>query len=226
MSDEEKSFISQVLGSIASPKRAFDSVQSGDLWKGVALIIILAAVSALAGYTYASKMSITILGRLSQPTGFGPPGADIDPQTLKRNMMTFYALRDGLRAFTGWLLSAALIHILATVLAGSGNFKRMLALLGFAHIPLIPQQALRVIDAYTIPAEVLARVISNRLLGQSLGLRLLTNFLAEFTVFGVWSFALAFVAASANYQATYKKAAAAVMSAYILMILLQLFLPL
>jgi hypothetical protein len=224
MNEEEKSFIRQVFGSIASPKHSFDSIQTEDLSKGVTIIIIIAAISALAGYTYASKMPITMPGGLSQRRGFGPPGANIDPQTLRNNLMSLYALQNMLKVITGWMFPAIFSHTIATVLVGRGSFRRMLALLGFAHIPLLFQQVARVIDASIISEDILASVISNRLFEQGLGSIFLTNFFAEFNVFGIWRVALSVIVASKNYHSPYRKAFAIVMSSYVLMVLFRSFL--
>jgi hypothetical protein len=225
MNEEEKNFIRQVLGSIVSPKQSFDSIQTDDLSAAVSIIIIIAAISALAGYMYASKMPITIPGELGQRRGFGPPGAYIDPQTLRSNLMSLQAIQNVSKAFLNWIFPAIISHTIATVLVGRGSFRRMLTLLGFAHIPLLFQQVARVIDAFIIKEAILATVISNRLLGQGLGAMFLANFLAEFNVFGIWRFALSVIAASKNYHSTYRKTLGIVMSSYGLMALFRLFLP-
>ena len=226
MNDVEKSFFYQAYGSIVSPKQRFNSIQSEDLSKGVTIIFIIAAISSLAGYTYASKMPIILTEGLSQRGGFGPPGTYIDPETLRNNLMSLYALQNLSKIITSWMLPAIFSHTIATVLVGRGSFRRMLTLLGFAHIPLLFQQVARIIDASIISEDILASVISNRLFGQSLGPMFLANFLAEFNVFGIWSFALSVIAASKNYPSTYRKMFAIVMSSYILMALFRMLLPL
>jgi len=225
MNEEKKSFIRQVFASIVSPKQSFDLIQTEDLSASISIIIIIAAISALAGYIYASKMPITIQGELSQRRGFGPPGAYIDPQTLRNNLMNLQVLQNVSKTLLTWIFPAIIIHTIATILVERGSFRRMLTLLGFAHIPLLFQQIARVIDAFIIKEAILATVISNRLLGQGLGPMFLANFLAEFNVFGIWRFALSVIAASKNYHSTYRNTLGIVMSSYGLMALFRLFLP-
>lgn len=225
MSEERKGVLNQILGCMASPRKAFESIQEEDLWKGVVLILILTSVSALAGYNYASKLPVTI------PEGFGPhgpfrpPGQFVDPQTFRRNIMTLYALRDGLRAVAGWLIPAVLLHLSATLLVGKGSLKRTLAQTAFASIPLLIQQAIRLIDAYTISAEELLSVVSAQPLGHTLTLRFVSNVLSVFTVFGIWAFALTVVAASINYGGSKSRTLTATTVAYLAFVVMRVFIP-
>ena len=231
MSEKERGFLGQIRGSLISPRGAFESVDGKDLWKGVVLIIILTAVSAWAGYIYASKLPVTIpdgFGSLGRARPFGRAGSPMqftDPEVFRRNTMTLYALRDGLGVFTGWLITAVLLHLFASLMAGRGSLKRTLALTGFSSIPLLFQQLLRLIDAYTISGEAFLGIMGNRILGKTLTLHLMSEALNVFTVFGIWTLALTIVAVSINYTASTKKAAAAVISSYVLLIILRLFLP-
>ena len=225
MSEEKRGFLSQIRGCVTSPRKAFGSIRGEDLWKGVVFVLILTAVSAWAGYNYASKLPVTITEGFGPHEQFGPPSQFVDPQTFRRNIMTFYALRNGLRAFAGWLIPSVLLHLFASLLAGKGSLRRTLALTGFASIPLIFQQILRLIDAYTISKETFLSIIAAPTLGRTLTLRLIGEASSVFTVFGLWAFALTVVAISINYKASTTKAAAAASSSYLAFILLRLFLP-
>lgn len=218
MSEGKRGFLSQAWGCIASPRKALESIQAGDLWKGAILILIMASASAWAGFIYASKRPI----ELPSFTGFGQA---IDLEAFRRNVMTIFALRDGLGVVFGWLISSLLLHLFASLL-GKGSLRRMLALTGFASIPLGFQQILRLLDAYTISKEAILSINAGQALSLTLAARLGGEALATFTVFGLWAFALTIVAASINYNAATKKAAVTVISAYLLLILLRLFLPL
>lgn len=187
--------------------------------------MILTSVSAWAGYNYASKPPVILPEGFGPHGPFGPPGQFVDPQTFRRNIMTLYALRDGLMTVTGWLIPAVLLHLSATLLVGKGSLKRTLAQTGFASLPLFIQQAIRLIDAYTISAEELLSVVSAQPLGQTLVLRFVSNVLSVFTVFGLWAFALTVVAVSINYKASTKRSGTAVAFAYLVFILIRLFLP-
>jgi len=232
MSEEKRGFINQIWGCMASPRQMFKSIEGEDLRKAMALILILAAVSALAGYGYASELPVTMperfgpSGRSGSPTRFGPPRQSIDLQAFRRSILVFRALRDGLSAVAGWLVLSVVLHLSASMLAGKGSLRRMLALTGFASIPLILQQLLRVIDAYTISGQALLSVAAAKTSGQPLISRLLNEAFAVFTVFGLWTFALTIVAVSVNYRVSIKRATFASAFAYLVFILLRLFSPL
>ena len=225
MSEERRGFLSQVWGCVASPRKALESIRGEDIWKGVVLVLILTAVSALAGYNYASKLPVKIPEGFGPHEQFGPPRQFADPEAVRRNIMTFSAMGDGLRAISGWLIPAVLLHLFASLLAGKGSLRRTLALTGFASIPLIFQQILRLIDAYTISKEAFLSIIAAPTLGPTLTLRLIDEASSVFTAFGLWTFALTVVAISINYKASTARAAAAASSSYLAFILIRLFLP-
>lgn len=220
MSDEKRGFLSQAWGCLTSPRGTMGSIQGGDLRKGAALILVLALISAWAGYVYASKLPLE-LPEQSRHTGFGPI---ISPGALRRSLMTISAVRDGLRVITGWLIPSVLLHLF-TSLRGKGSLRRMLALTGFTSIPLILQKALRLLDAYVISEEAILSIIEAQAPGRNLALQLVREVSTVFTVFGLWAFALTIVAASINYRTSTMKAAAATSSAYLAFILLRLLLP-
>lgn len=222
MSEEKIGLPKQIWRCVASPRKAFESIQGEDLWKGVLLIFILSSVAAWAGFVYASKIPFNLPGEPRLPGTYGPY---IDPEAFRRNIMTISALQSSLRMVAGWLIPSALLHLSASLFVGKGSLKRMLALTGFASIPLIIQQLLRLIDAYTISVEEITSVIANRFLGLSFALQFMSNVLGVFTVFGIWAFALTVVAVSVNYKAPAKRALIAAGLAYLVFILLRLFLP-
>ncbi|MFQ6053602.1 MAG: Yip1 family protein [Candidatus Bathyarchaeia archaeon] len=204
MSEGRRGFKSQIWGSLSSPKRAFESIRGEDLRRGLLLVIIVSMASAYAGYNYASKLPVTM------PV---------------RNISILYALRDGLRAVIGWIIPSALIHIFASIIAGKGSFRRMMAQTGFASIPLLLQETLRLLDAFAISREGLLSVVASRSLGGTPAMRLLSEFLDVFTVFGLWAFALTAIAVAVNYGASAKRTVMATLLAYLAFILLRFYLP-
>lgn len=225
MSEGKNGFLSQIWWCIASPRKAFESIRGEDLWKGVILILLLASLSAWAGLGYASKLDIKP-PELPRSSRFMRPGGAIDVEVFRRNVMTFYALREGFRVTAGWLISSVLLHLFASFLAGNGSLRRTFALTGFASIPLLFQQILRLLDAYTIPRGEVSSLIAARVLGLSLAMRLLSGLLAVFTIFGLWTFVLTVVAVSINYESSRTRTVAATAAAYLLFIAVRLFLPL
>lgn len=222
MSEEKIGFLRQVWGCVASPRKAFESIQGEDLWRGMLLIIIMTLVSAWAGFMYTSKLPFNLPEESEWPGGHSPY---IDTEAFRRNIMTFSALNSGLRVVAGWLISSVLLHLFASLLVGKGSLKRMLALTGFASIPLIIQQLLRLIDAYTISREEITGLIAARFLGRTFVFQFMSNVLGVFTVFGIWSFALTVVAVSVKYKSSVKRSSASAVVAYLVFILLRIFLP-
>lgn len=220
MSEERRGFLSQIRGCITSPRKTFETIRGGDVWKGVLLILILTTISAWTGYNYSSKLPVTI------PEGFTFPSYVLDPEVFRKNIMTLYTLRDGLRVISGWLIPSVLLHLFASFTVGKGSFRRTMALTGFASIPLIFQQLLRLVDAYTISSETFLSVSVARTLGQTFILRLMEEALSVFTIFGLWALALTVVAVTINYNTTTKRAAFTVARAYLVLILIRTNFPL
>jgi hypothetical protein len=230
MSNGGVGFTAKLVGVFTSPRKAFESVVEGDLRKGAALVLLVAVLSAWAGIVYASKMDLSLMGLGSGSAGrfFGPgfQGATgIGQETIRSGLIYSTAIRNGLQAFSRWLVPSLLILLVAKIYMGEGSARRMLAMTGFAQSPLLAQQLLRMMDAYTIASPQLTSVIASRALGSGLAWTILNQALDVFTVFGIATVVLTAFAVSVNYGAAAKRAAIVAISSYLIYILLRTFVP-
>ena len=227
MSKTEKKteFPKQIWTCLKSPRKGFESIREEDLWKGAVLILLVASFSALAGFNYASKSPLQL------PVGLTPgnrqvfPRQAFDTEAFRKSFVILSTVGNGLKVITGWLITAVILHIFARFLAGKGSLKRLMALTGFASIPLVLQQILRLIDSLTISRDTLININVARALGRTLAMRLLTGVLTIFTVFGIWVFALTILAVSFNYESSRRRAATVTLLAYLVFVVMRVFLP-
>jgi len=225
MSETKTKFLNQVLDCLRAPRRGFESIKGEDLKKGVVIILLIAAISAYAGYNYTSKTPFQ-LPFLSDPRASQQmPMQAVNSDALRTNLIIFSTLGNFITVFTGWLLTGVVLHVLARLLTGEGGLKRLLAQMGFASTPLVLQQLLRLIDAYMISPETLMDVRSSLALGGSLAMRFMSRAMTTFTIFGIWTLILTIMAVSVNYQGSKRKSAIATILTYVVVIVVRLFLP-
>jgi len=225
MSETKTKFLNQILDCSRSPRRGFESIKSEDLKKGMVIILLIAAISAYAGYNYTSKTTFQ-LPFLSDPRASQQmPTQAINSDALRTNLIIFSTLGNFITVFTGWLLTGVVLHVLARLMTGEGGLKRLLAQMGFASTPLVLQQLLRLIDAYMISPEALMDVRASLALGGSLAMRFMSRAMTTFTIFGIWTFILTVMAVSVNYQGSKRKSAIATIVTYVVVIVVRLFLP-
>jgi len=225
MSETKTRFLNQVLGCLRSPRRGFESIKGEDLKKGVVIILLVAAISAYAGYNYTSKTPFQLPFLSDSSASQQMPMQAVNSDALRTNLIIFSTLGNFIAVFTGWLLTGVILHIIARLMAGEGGLKRLLAQMGFASTPLVLQQLLRLIDAYTISPENLMDVRASLALGGSLAMRFMSRAMTAFTVFGIWALILTIMAVSVNYQSSKRKSAIATILAYLVVIVVRLFLP-
>ena len=96
---------------------------------------------------------------------------------------------------------------------------------GFASAPRILQQALRVIDAYTISTADIASVTATRSIFQGLIRNIFNQTLGVFNLFGVLTMILTVHAVSVNYETTTRKSMTVTILAYAIYVLLRTYLP-
>jgi len=182
MSEEKKSFASQLWGCLVHPMNAFESIEEADLRRGVAIILVIAFLSALAGYNYGSKMSFRIFDR----------------QIVVANI---FAISNGLGVVIGWLFPTVLLHLFSSLSTDGGGLRRILALTCFASLPLVFRHGLRLVDSYTISVEYVLNIASMGVTNGNLVNRLLNQGLRFLNVFSLWSLALAAISVMVNYNA-------------------------
>ena len=159
---------------------------------------------------------------------FSPGAQDsaaIDPGALRSRLAPFIAIGGVLGAVIRWLIPSILVLLAANIWVGKGSSKRMLAMTGFASAPRIIQQLLRVIDAYTISAADIASLTATRAAASGLLGKLVNQAFTVFNLFGVLTIILIAVAVSVNYEATPRKAAYVTVLAYVVYMILRVYLP-
>ncbi len=218
MSEQRRGFLGQLSGVVSSPRGAFAHIEERDLMRGFSIIALIAALSAWAGMTYTSKIPLEAL----LPAGTMQM---LEPQAIMQSIATFSALGGFIGAVMGWLISSLLAHAVASLASGGGSLRRWLAMTGFTSIPLLGQQALRLIDAYTISPQAMAEIVSAGRASTSLIVRAANLTLTTFTVFGTLALILSIFAASTNYGVTGRRATAIVIAPRLALIALRLLLP-
>jgi len=232
MSENKRGFLGTIIGMATSPRKIFSGIEEIDLKKGIIVVMIIGVLSGWAGMTYFTKTELQIPGMGSRPGGGNPmfsPGAQdssgLDPVALRSRLAPFIAIGGILGAVTRWLIPSILVLLVANIWVGKGSSKRMLAMTGFASAPRIIQQLLRVVDAYTISAADIAPLTATRAAASGLLGKLVSQAFTVFNLFGVLTIVLTAVAVSVNYEATPRKAAYVTVLAYVVYMVLRVYLP-
>lgn len=234
MSEVERGFADKLRGVITSPRETFEGIHEGDLWKGFAVVLLAAVLSAWASAVYTSKMDLSLLlgARRAQPEGSGQffsPGVQnaqgFDPSAIMGRLMPFIAIGNIVGSLMRWLVPSALLLLSAKILVGEGSSTRLLAMTGFASLPKAFQQALRVVDAYTITAQELMALVASRAAPADLPGRILTQALNLIDVFSVATIVLTVFAVSANYGTPTRRALAVTVLAYAAYVLIRSVVP-
>lgn len=204
----------KLLGCLLRPQNIFIEIGEGDITLGLLIIFLIASVTSTARYQYALKLPLEI------PEFYQTTRQRIDPETFKRNIVSFQAFREGLTVFANWLISTLLIHLNTRLLGGKGSFKGMLAKASFASTPQLIQQAIRVADAYTISREELLVLMASPKAPSIF--QFFFMLLESLNLFLLWTLMLLTIAASTNYGISRKRAVASTLSTYVTLTLLSL----
>lgn len=234
MNDEKIGFIGIILGTIRTPRKTFEGIGEKDLTRGIAVVALIALLTAWAGMVYFSKTPLDFSALAGQGgMGGNSPmfhaGAQdtggLDPEAIKSRLAPFVAIGNGLGAITRWLVPSVILVMVANLRVGKGSTRRLLAMTGFASAPRILQQALRVIDAYTISSSDILSVAATRSMFQGLIGNIFNQILGVFNLFGILTMILIVHAISVNYETTTRKSATVTILAYAIYILLRTYLP-
>jgi hypothetical protein len=232
MSENKSGFLGTIIGMATSPRSVLAGIEEIDLKRGITVVLIIAVLSGWAGMTYFTKTELQIPDMGSGSSGGSPmfnPGAQdlggLDPEALRSRLAPFIAIGGVLGAVIRWLIPSILVLLAANIWVGKGSSKRMLAMTGFASAPRIIQQLLRVIDAYTISAADIASLTATLAAASGLLGKLVSQAFTIFNLFGILTIVLTAVAVSVNYEATPRKAAFVTVLAYIVYMILRVYLP-
>ena len=231
MSDKKSGIFRKIMGLATSPRGVFSGIEEIDLRGGIAVILVIGVLSGWAGMIYFSKTELQLpdMGSGSGGSPMFSPGAQdsggIDLGALRGRLAPFVAIGGVLGSVTRWLVPSLLVLFAANIWVGKGGSKRLLSMTGFASAPRILQQLLRVIDAYTISAADIASLTATRAASSGLLGKLVNQAFTVFNLFGVLTIMLTAVAVSVNFEATPRKAAYVTVLAYVVYMVLRVYLP-
>jgi hypothetical protein len=152
----------------------------------------MALLAAYSSMIYMGKIPLSVLS---------PQLEGMDTSQFEGTMGLFAGIGSGVSILIGWVASTLLLHGLGRLSGGSGSMKRFFAMHGFASVPSLLNQLLRVIDASIMDANSLAsyfvsyRDISGKVLRALLGSNLVN-------VWGLATIALLVIAVEENYGAS------------------------
>ncbi|TFH18590.1 hypothetical protein E4H04_02990 [Candidatus Bathyarchaeota archaeon] len=196
MSDEKIGFIGQVTGVLYRPRVIFSKMEESDLTKGLIVMFVMVLLAAYSSMVYMGKIPLSLLS---------PQLEGIDTNQFEGTMGVFAGIGSGVSILIGWVASTLLLHGLGRLSGGSGPMKRFFAMHGFASVPSLLNQLLRVIDASIMDANSLASYyVSYREIGSKALRALLGSNLVN--IWGLATIALLVIAVEENYGASRGKA--------------------
>ena len=203
--------IEDFIRCLVSPRSSFRSLlEKPNFLRATGLILVIAIVAALASFNYMSKLPLNSLPQQPPPGLLGILGAIL-------------AL---IGVFGTWLIGSALIHVLSSILKGNGAFGSILTLVGYASLPLLIQQLLRLADSFVISPEGVLQFAAFQVSAGSFGGIIANAAINTFTVFRVWSMILIVIATRENYKMSTTKSAIAVVLSFVLIAFVPVFLTL
>ncbi|UCG45721.1 MAG: YIP1 family protein [Candidatus Bathyarchaeota archaeon] len=200
-------FMEELIGCFTSPRRTLKSIlEKPRLIKATGIILAIALVAAVASFNYMSKLPSDSLPR-QLPLGLLEIGSG------------FSAL---IGIFGTWIISSTLTHSFAKLQRGNGSFTNFLTLAGYASLPLLIQQLLRLMDSYVINPEGVLQFAGFQLSAGSI----VDVAASTFSIFRIWSMILLTIATRENYGISTAKSVICVALSFILIVFLSMFLPL
>ena len=130
---ESRGIVDNIKGVVIAPSAAMKYIAEHPYIEDSALIVgLLAILGAINGYITQSKI-------IYDYSGF-PSGAP--SETISIVMSVISPL---VGVFVGWLLVAAVVHIVAMALGGEGEFKQTASIVGYSYVPVVVATAVVVI---------------------------------------------------------------------------------
>ena len=167
---EKPGFIGQLLGVLYRPREIFKTVDEGDLAKSVFVALLMVALAVYSTMTYMGKIPLDVLAPQLQGVDTGP---------MAGSMGAISGIAAGVSLLVGWVITGLVLHLLGKFSGGDGSMKRYFALYGFASVPSLLNQVLRVVDATVVDSASLIgyfvsyRDLSNKLVRAFIGANLM-----------------------------------------------------
>lgn len=189
MSDEKPGFIGQVTGVLYKPRMIFSTVEEGDLMKGLLVMLVMVLLAAYSSMLYMGKIPLSVLS---------PQLEGVDTSQIEGSMGLFAGIGTAITIIVGWSASTLLMHGLGRLSGGGGSMKRMFALHGFASMPGLLNQLIRVVDASIMDsASVAGYFLASRDLGKFLTAFIGANLM---NIWGLATIGLLVLAVEENYE--------------------------
>lgn len=163
---------------IAKIMDRFTKISEKDLVKGILIVVVTGVLASVTNYLKASRITL--------------PNPEI------RGM--FQAISPAIAfvvTIVGFSLSIGIYHALSHILGGQGEIRRMMALGGYASLPMLGQHALRLVYYFLINDPTDLTPIGSGVV------RFLLNYL---TIFSVSAIVLTALAVKENYKISGRRA--------------------
>lgn len=216
MSDEKPGFLGQVIGVLYMPRKVFSTTEEGDLGKGILLMLLMVILASYSSMLYMSKIPLSVL--TPQLEGF----ATSQLSQFEGTMGIFAGIGTGITIIIGWVAGTLLMHGLGRFSSGSGSIKRFFAMHGFASVPSLLNQVIRIADASIIDGASLASyyVTYRDIENKALRALLRTNLV---NIWGLATVALLVLAVEENYKTSRGRAIMVVLLPSVVYFLLNFF---
>ena len=190
MSDDNLGFLEQLTGVLYRPKFVLSRITESDLLKGLLIMVLMTFFAAYSSMNYMSKIPLSVLS---------PQLEGVDTTQFEGTMGLFAGIGSGITILIGWVGLTLLLHGLGVLSGGEGTIRRFFAMHGFASVPSLVNQLIRVIDSSVLDSVALTsfylayRDIENKILKAFLGTNL-------FNIWGLATFTLLLIAVEENYS--------------------------
>lgn len=213
MSEDKPGFLGQVMGVLYQPRKIFSTVDESDLTKGLIVMFLMVILASYSSTLYMDKIPLSVLS--SQLEG-------VDTSQFEGTMGIFAGIGSAVTIIIGWVASTVLMHGLGRLSGGGGSIKRFFALHGFASVPSLLNQVVRIADASIIDSASLSsyfvtyRDMENKMLKAFLGTNL-------FNIWGLATVVLLVFAVEDNYKTSSTRSAMVVLLPSLIYFLINFF---
>jgi hypothetical protein len=189
MSNEKPRFFGQLTGVLYKPRIIFSSIEDNDIIKGLGVMIVMVILASYSNIVYMEKIPLEVLSPLL---------GEVETSQFEGVIGTMMGIRSSISIIIGWITSTLLMHSMGILSKGKGSMRRLFAMHGFASVPSILNQLLRVVDASIIDSATLTsyflfyQEISSKALKAFLGTNLVN-------IWGLSTIALLVIAVEENY---------------------------
>jgi hypothetical protein len=198
MNEEQIGLIEISIGVLRASQSTFNRIDEKKLISGLIIIIIIGVLRAGSSALYVNKIPIEVLiPEIEQ--------SSVDISRVTQNIGTISAIGGFLSVLIWYIVVVLIIHGLNLLTGKPGSIKKTFTMNGFASIPFVLQQILRLVDSIITSPETLTNYYISKTAITENFLRSLTN-TNTLTLFGVYVWILMGFATSENYVISKRRA--------------------